>query len=642
MPFGILARSLAKKFDQKEKESKRMNDDKNFFQKLGIVPKALIIVGVLGALYVTADTWLPMRKIVSAVVPKSVSLSETEVGANKATDVKVVLPSGRPATRSAVKEVRGDVMKWGAQSGLFLANGGPVTLTDSPIGKRGAYLKLTNEDDTEQMKNMLTAFAKAWAKNGGKGNPEEGVQFVIVMGDGGPAYIAQWNEVLRQVCKDSKLPERDCEVVVAGAVGSSYGEDQVFVPVEWKDNPQMALGKNTKRGGLIANYFWDGDHLLALFWAQINGLKVNPDEKTWDPDAVNFLNTKDFLDAVEKYNSGYHEERAVIKNGKPTGEKKDVYVEAVSTWTPGDTNIAKGSRDTLVSAISTKENRNQMASTVLTIRGWAREHTDTLGAIFAGVSEASDMIKTSDVALNRATEMALAVYKGQGGLSAKEWSSLYKGVKHRNKAGYDVQFGGSRVWNNADALEYYGLNGGANIYAAVYEQYGAMVHELAPTVIKKLQPVDQILELGGLLKAKELLGGVGGKADKVTFTEGAVTEVVGNTNYAINFEIGSDRVLSGSVPTIEKIYRQLATGSLKADIVGHTDNTGSADLNRDLSQRRAKSVAREILSLSHGSIPAGRLNASGVGPDKPLDSGADQNSATVRAQNRRVEITLGR
>jgi outer membrane protein OmpA-like peptidoglycan-associated protein len=252
------------------------------------------------------------------------------------------------------------------------------------------------------------------------------------------------------------------------------------------------------------------------------------------------------------------------------------------------------------------------------------------------------MIKTSDVALNKATELAVAVYQGKGGLTPKEWAALYKGVKHRNKLGYDVQFGGSRVWNNADTLEYYGLNGGANLYAAVYEQYGAMVADLAPSVIKKLQPVGEILELDGLLKAKELLGANVGKADKVTFTEGAVTEVVGNANYSINFEINSDKVRGDSMPTIQQIYRQLATGSLKADIVGHTDNTGSADLNRDLSRRRAESVRREILTIARGSIADVRLNASGVGPDKPLDPGADQNSTSERAKNRRVEITLGR
>ncbi|MES3004731.1 MAG: OmpA family protein [Patescibacteria group bacterium] len=620
----------------------------SFLQKLGIVPKVAFVLILVALGWYFQDSLLPYRKIREAAVPKAVELGSSEVGTNVATNVKVVLPTGRPATRNANKEIRLHVMKWSAQFGLFLANGGPVTLTDSTIGKRGAYLKLINEDDTNQMKNELTAFAKAWAENGGGGNPEAGVQAVIVMGDGGPAYIAQWNEVMRQICKDNKLPERDCEVVVAGAVGSSYGEDQVFVPVKWKDQPEMALGKNTENGGLIANYFWDGDHLLALFWAQVNGLKVNPDEKTWDPDAVNFLNSSDFLDAVEKYNTAYCEERVVIRNGKPTGEKKNVCVEAFASWSPADFNMAKGSRDTLVSAISTRENLNQMASTVLTIRGWSKQNVDSLSAIFAGTSEASDMIKSSDAALTRAAEMAVLVYKGQGGLAAQGtsekpgWVQVYKSVRHRNKAGYDVQFGGSRVWNNADAMQYYGLDGGANIYAAVYEQYGAMIHDLAPTVIKKLQPVDEILELGALAKANEVLGVNAGKADVAAVSEGAVSEVVGNTSYAINFEVGSDRVLPSSFSTIEMIYRQLATGNLKADIVGHTDNTGSADLNRSLSFRRAESVKREILAIARGAIDTRRLNASGMGPDRPLSPEANQNLASERARNRRVEITIGR
>lgn len=610
--------------------------------------KLLGLVVLLSAGWYFQDYLIPYRQIREAIVPKTVDLSDTEVGGNTSQNVPVVLPSSGRALRNVNKEVRMHVMQWSGQLALFLANGGPHTLTDSTIGKRGGFVRIVNENDTNQMKNELTKFAKLWAENGGKGNPSEGVQVVIVMGDGGPAYIAQWNEQMRKFCKDANLPERDCEVVVVGAVGSSYGEDQVFIPIEWKNDARQALGKNTKSGGLIANYFWDGDHLLALYWATVNGLKVNPDEKTWDPDAVNFLNTADFLDAVEKYNSGYCEDRVVIRAGKPTGEKKNVCVEGVATWTPGDTNIAKGNRDTLVSAISTRENRNQMASTLLAIRGWARQNTDNLAQIFAGVSEAADMVKSSDVALMRAAEMAVAVYGKGNPLPAKGapdkpgWFELYKGVKHQNKLGYEVQFGGSRVWNNADAVEYYGLDGGANIYKAVYEQYGAMIHDLAPTVISKLQPANDVLELGALRQAQTLLGSNAGKADEVSYEKGAVQEVVGSTSYSINFAVGSDEVLPNSIPTLERIYRQLATGSLKADIVGHTDNTGSVDLNRGLSQRRAESVKREIIAMSKGSISSVRVNSTGRGSDQPMNPNADQNSASERARNRRVEITLGK
>lgn len=613
----------------------------SILQRIGVVPKIIILGLLLAGAYFTADRWLPMRRIVAAVVPKQAMLMDKDVGDNAAKDVAVVLPSGRPVTRNLSKQVRLQVMQWNAQLGLFLANGGPATLTDSTIGKRGAQVAISNENDTDKMKENVYAFARAWAANGGRGNVEQGTTGVIVMGDGAPAYISSWNDQLRKICQEAKLQPRRCEVAIVGSVGSSYGEDQVFVPVEWKDNPQQALGKNTKHGGLIAAYFWDGDHALALYWAAINGLKVNPDERTWDAEAVNFLNPKDFLDAVEKYNQGFCEDRSEVSGGKPTGRKVNVCVEGVATWTPGDTNIAKGSRDTLVSAISTRENRNQMSASLLVIRGWAEDNADTLAAVFAGTSEASDMIKSSDQALRRASEYAVAIY-GKGGLSANEWANLYKGVQHRTKNGYDVRYGGSRVWNLADNLDYYGLGNGASVYAAVYQEYGGMIAQLAPSVIKHLEPVESVTYLAGLQKAQELLGGKIGTADKVTFAPGNVQEVVGAANYTINFDTGSDRVRSESSATVNQIYRRIVAGSLKVEVIGHTDNVGNPDFNRQLSERRANSVVREIVRLGRGGqLPPERFSVRGRGQDQPVDPAANQNDPRIRARNRRVEIILG-
>ncbi|MFL1503646.1 OmpA family protein [Pseudomonas sp. O64] len=70
-------------------------------------------------------------------------------------------------------------------------------------------------------------------------------------------------------------------------------------------------------------------------------------------------------------------------------------------------------------------------------------------------------------------------------------------------------------------------------------------------------------------------------------------------------------------------------------IVGYTDSTGSRQLNMDLSQRRAQSVANYL--TSQGVSPT-NLSARGAGPDNPIASNADVNG---RAQNRRVEVNLG-
>jgi len=74
--------------------------------------------------------------------------------------------------------------------------------------------------------------------------------------------------------------------------------------------------------------------------------------------------------------------------------------------------------------------------------------------------------------------------------------------------------------------------------------------------------------------------------------------------------------------------------SSRIEIVGHTDNTGSAAYNQDLSQRRAVSVAN---ILRETGVPNGRITAFGRGEDAPIASNL---SPEGRSQNRRVEIII--
>lgn len=69
-------------------------------------------------------------------------------------------------------------------------------------------------------------------------------------------------------------------------------------------------------------------------------------------------------------------------------------------------------------------------------------------------------------------------------------------------------------------------------------------------------------------------------------------------------------------------------------IVGHTDNTGPAAFNQDLSVRRAQSVASV---LRNAGVPAARITAFGRGEDAPIASNLTPEG---RAQNRRVEIII--
>ena len=69
-------------------------------------------------------------------------------------------------------------------------------------------------------------------------------------------------------------------------------------------------------------------------------------------------------------------------------------------------------------------------------------------------------------------------------------------------------------------------------------------------------------------------------------------------------------------------------------IEGHTDATGSADYNKDLSQRRAAAVVEYLVSKG---VARGRLVPVGYGFERPVASNA---TALGRAKNRRVEFTI--
>lgn len=72
----------------------------------------------------------------------------------------------------------------------------------------------------------------------------------------------------------------------------------------------------------------------------------------------------------------------------------------------------------------------------------------------------------------------------------------------------------------------------------------------------------------------------------------------------------------------------------RIEVIGHTDNTGTAAYNQDLSQRRASSVATV---LRDNGVPGARIAAYGRGEDQPVASNLTPEG---RAANRRVEIII--
>lgn len=74
--------------------------------------------------------------------------------------------------------------------------------------------------------------------------------------------------------------------------------------------------------------------------------------------------------------------------------------------------------------------------------------------------------------------------------------------------------------------------------------------------------------------------------------------------------------------------------TMKIEIGGHTDDSGTAAFNKDLSQKRADEVKQYLISQG---IDAGRLNTKGYGQDEPM---VPNTSEENRAQNRRTEVKI--
>ncbi len=122
--------------------------------------------------------------------------------------------------------------------------------------------------------------------------------------------------------------------------------------------------------------------------------------------------------------------------------------------------------------------------------------------------------------------------------------------------------------------------------------------------------------------------------------ENAKVERVGegirvNFDSGILFAVNSAELSGAAKKDIEKLAQTLKQYSGTNVIVeGHTDNTGSYELNQRLSERRAESVAAYARSLG---VEGARLQAKGYSFDQPI---ADNTTVDGRQQNRRVEIII--
>lgn len=583
----------------------------------------LVIAGLVG-LYFVADSfgWIPERISMKSAVPEvgNVPTFTPETTAS-APVAQLQLPTMTPTSLN-VPPVKALVWAWNSGQSTNFANGGPVTTKGSLMEKYGVKLMLERQDWPDKMREAQIAFAQEFAS--GNPQPTSGAHFVVIMGDGAPAYLAALNKGLERFGSDYRG-------VIVYSTGRSYGEDKFMGPAEWKRDPQKA------RGSLIACVVKDGDWNIVIKWARDNGIPVNTDDRTYDPDAINFRNTPGYIEAAEDMITGVTETRPVVKDGIKTGKTITKKVDGCSTWTPGDVNVVER-MDGIVSVASTREYSGQMPSTVIGLSTWVKQNQKTIEGMIQATTEAADQVKYFPSALQKASEISDILYGENKGW--QYWAKYYKG-EWVEDAGNRIFLGGSLVHNLADNLKLFGLNTGATRptpYEATYVTFGDVVKSLYPQDVPNYPSIDLALDLTALRTVASRVKSSAPAFEEKYSASGSITNVVSTRSWQIQFRTGQDTFTPQATEQLFELMRDLIITNLSVKVVGHTDSIGNPDANMELSFRRAKAVQTWIEGHAPDKFPTGRITVEYHGQEQPVADNATENG---RAQNRRVDIVLG-
>jgi OOP family OmpA-OmpF porin len=591
---------------------------------LSLTGYALYRYGVLGRLGELGGKMVPAGRERESVVPRRADLPDapgTE-GAETARVEQASMPGSGPGCAQQ-PEVRMLIWAWNAQTGAMFANGGSQSTRGSLMCQHGVNLRFIRQDDVSKMQEDLITFASELKR--GSRNPTKGAHYVSIMGDGSAVFLKAVNDTLDRLGADYRAK-------VVGSMGYSRGEDKFMGPPEWKANPMSS------RGGVVAGVLRDGDWNIAQKWLGDNGLCNNPDEKTYDPNCLNWVNSSTYIDASEKYVAGYCETRPVVASGRRTGENKRVCVQGVVTWTPGDVIVAE-KKGGLVSVVSTREYSSQMPNTIIGIDRWMRDNRRTVEGMLEAIFKGNDQVKSYPAAAKRAAAISAGVYN-ESGADAAYWEKYFQVVRERDRQGLSVELGGSSVNNLADNMLLFGLlPGSSNLFAATYSVFGDIVVAQYPDLVPSYYPVEQILDTSYVEAVAKRTGPLTAP-EQTRFASGErVRQVVSRRSWQINFDSGRATFSAGTNRELEQLLRDLLVASGTAvEVHGHTDSQGDPRKNMSLSEERAFAVKSWLEQQSPVNFPAGRIRVFSHGQENPV---APNSTVEGRAQNRRVEIVLG-
>ncbi|HVU97629.1 MAG TPA: OmpA family protein [Puia sp.] len=152
-------------------------------------------------------------------------------------------------------------------------------------------------------------------------------------------------------------------------------------------------------------------------------------------------------------------------------------------------------------------------------------------------------------------------------------------------------------------------------------------------------------DVSGVKLTRLNVGGIGGTEAPIVFKNfriaaGGNMNMIGKkftenkiVTHGINFDVDKATIRPEGMGTLNMVAGVMKDNpDLKFEIDGHTDNSGAAAHNLDLSQQRADAVKAQLVTMG---IDASRLTTKAFGDTKPI---SDNNTPEGKANNRRIEF----
>lgn len=300
-------------------------------------------------------------------------------------------------------------------------------------------------------------------------------------------------------------------------------------------------------------------------------------------------------------------------------------VDAAVVWSPDDQDVLKADPTNRV-LMSTKDVPYAIADVLYAKESVINERREDLVGFTTGVLTASAELNAS-----------LAVRKQAASILA---NAMKQDLGFMEGAVENVRF--TTYGDNLSFFEMASTSRGSVTGQELYSQMGSTFAELglAPNSLPSWRSLTDtsILEaVGAKLKATGDQAAEGAFKFSAPTAAEATAPAFATTHVTVNFATDSAELDLSAKTAIDKALAGTAKSfaSVRARIVGNTDNTGSPVHNKELSERRANAVAEYLIRKYE--FDEDRFSSRGDGPNNPV---APNTTPEGRARNRRTDFEL--